>query len=288
MSAFSAFDGTKLAYDELGMAGDPVVCLPGGPMQASVYLGDLGGLSEERRLIRLDLRGTGDSAVPEDVESYRCDRLVDDVEALRRHLALDLMDLLAHSAGANLALLYAVRHPDRVRRLTLVAPSLMAAGISVSVTDRREVADLRTGEEWFPEASAALARVAAEGGSVRDWERLAPFFYGRWDAAARAHKALEAGGRNHEAAAIFGSEGAFDARAVREALADFRSPTLILAGELDLNTPPSRAAELAEIFPNVELVVQPGSAHFPWLDDADRFVATTSAFLAGDPRPERD
>ncbi|MGH3505729.1 MAG: alpha/beta fold hydrolase [Nocardioidaceae bacterium] len=287
MSALSAFDGTKLAYDELGTGGDPVVCLPGGPMQASQYLGDLGGLSEKRRLIRLDLRGTGDSAVPEDLGSYRCDRLVDDVEALRRHLALDRMDLLAHSAGANLALLYAVRHPGRVRKLALVAPSLMATGISVSATDRREVAHLRTGEEWFPEASAALARVAADGGSAQDWERLTPFFYGRWDAAARAHKASEASGRNHEAAAIFGSEGAFDAHAVREALADFRSPTLILAGELDVNSPPSRAAELAEIFPNAELVVQPGSAHFPWLDDADRFVATTRAFLA-DPGAERD
>jgi len=40
----AAHDGTKLAYHVLG-AGTPVVCLPGGPMQDSVSLGDLGGLS---------------------------------------------------------------------------------------------------------------------------------------------------------------------------------------------------------------------------------------------------
>jgi len=57
-----------------------VVCLPGGPMQDSKYLGDLGGLSARHQLILLDLRGTGASAIPEDTASYRCDHLVGDVE----------------------------------------------------------------------------------------------------------------------------------------------------------------------------------------------------------------
>ncbi|WP_374005082.1 alpha/beta fold hydrolase [Streptomyces ipomoeae] len=103
MPTFSAHDGTKLAYHVFG-DGPPVVCLPGGPTD-SAYLGDLGGLSAHRQLIRLDLRGTGQSATPEDTASYRCDRLVDDVEALREHLGLDRMDLLAHCAGTNLAAL---------------------------------------------------------------------------------------------------------------------------------------------------------------------------------------
>jgi len=54
---------------------------------------------------------------------------------------------------------------------------------------------------------------------------------------------------------------------------------LLLAGEVDVNTIPSVVAEFAELFPNAELVVQPEAGHFPWLDDADRFVATTATFL---------
>jgi proline iminopeptidase len=54
---------------------------------------------------------------------------------------------------------------------------------------------------------------------------------------------------------------------------------LLLAGEVDLNTVPSVVAEFAELFPNAELVVQPGAGHFPWLDDADRFAAATAKFL---------
>ncbi|MFC7640348.1 alpha/beta fold hydrolase [Streptosporangium lutulentum] len=76
-----------------------MICLPGGPMQDSAYLGELGGLSAHRQLIMVDPRGTGRSAIPEDVTSYRCDRLVDDLEALRVHLGLDRMDLLGHSAA---------------------------------------------------------------------------------------------------------------------------------------------------------------------------------------------
>jgi proline iminopeptidase len=62
MPHFSADDGTDLAYHVFG-AGIPVVCLPGGPMQDSVYLGELGGLSAHRQLIMVDLRGTGESQI---------------------------------------------------------------------------------------------------------------------------------------------------------------------------------------------------------------------------------
>src|ERR671927_369899 len=82
MATFDGADGTRLAYHRAG-AGRPLICLPGGPMQASAYLGELGGLSAHRLLVLLDLRGTGASAVPVDPATYRCDRLVDDVEALR-------------------------------------------------------------------------------------------------------------------------------------------------------------------------------------------------------------
>ena len=41
-----------------------------------------------------------------------------------------------------------------------------------------------------------------------------------------------------------------------------------------MNSPPRSVAEFAGLFPDATLVVQPGAGHYPWLDDADRFVAT--------------
>ncbi len=100
MPTLSAYGTTRLAYHLVG-EGEPLICLPGGPMRASAYLGEMGGLGAARQLVLLDLRGTGDSAEPGDPATYRCDRLVDDVEALREHLGLDRIDLLAHSAGGS-------------------------------------------------------------------------------------------------------------------------------------------------------------------------------------------
>ncbi|MFJ6833685.1 alpha/beta fold hydrolase [Streptomyces sp. NPDC091209] len=60
----------------------------------------------------------------------------------------------------------------------------------------------------------------------------------------------------------------------------WRPRVLVLAGEVDLNSPPPAMAGIAALFPHAELVVQPGAGHFPWLDDPERFVSTTTAFLA--------
>jgi pimeloyl-ACP methyl ester carboxylesterase len=109
---------------------------------------------------------------------------------------------------------------------------------------------------------------------------MAPFFYGRWDAAAQAHQASAAAQTNTEAAALFGAEGAFEPEVTRAALGAFGSPVLLLAGEVDLNSVPRVMTEYAGLFPDAELVVQPGAGHFPWLDDPDRFVAAVAKFLA--------
>jgi pimeloyl-ACP methyl ester carboxylesterase len=65
----------------------------------------------------------------------------------------------------------------------------------------------------------------------------------------------------------------------RAALAAFTSPVLVLAGEVDLNTPPRIAAEVATLFPNARLIVQPGAGHYPWLDHPTWFTSAVAAFL---------
>ncbi|WP_405918940.1 alpha/beta fold hydrolase [Streptomyces longwoodensis] len=282
MPTFTAPDGTRLALHVRG-EGPPLVVLPGGPMRASAYLGDLGGLTDRRRLHLLDLRGTGDSEVPADPATYRCDRLVDDVEALRRHLGLERMDLLAHSAGGSLAMLYAARHPERVARLVLVTAIPWALGCRPTAEDRLAAARLRRGEPWFAGAFPAFEawlRDPAEYDPV-----VSPFFHGRWDAAARAHDAAADEQCNDAAAEVYGSEGAYDPPATRAALARCTAPVLVLAGALDGGPRPDLAHRAAEAFPDARSVVQPGAGHYPWLDDPEWFSAQVDAFLAGAAAP---
>lgn len=282
MPVFSAADGTELAYHVHG-EGIPLLCVPGGAMRASAYLGDLGGLSAHRQLIMLDLRGTGDSAIPEDPGSYRCDKLVDDVAALQDHLGLDGCDLLGHSAGGNIAVQYATRHQGRVNKLALITPSGRSAGLDPDAGIRRQIVKLRQDEPWFAEAAAAFERIAGGAGSEDDWEAIEPFFYGRWDAAAQAHSAAGKEQTNEFAVLAFAAEGAFDPPATRAALAAFGQPALVLAGGVDLQWPPQALAEFAALFPAARFIVQPGAGHYPWLDDAGWFVSAVTTFLNDGP-----
>ncbi|WP_411071274.1 alpha/beta fold hydrolase [Streptomyces sp. cmx-4-25] len=278
MPTFPAPDGTELAYHDSG-SGAPLLCLPGGPMRDSAYLDDLGGLAAHRRLIRLDPRGTGASAVPDDPASYRCDRQVEDVEALRAHLGLDTVDLLGHSAGANLAALYVTRYPERVARLVLVTPGTAAVALDTPPEERLATARLRSGEPWFGPAYAALEEVTAGRGTAEAFEAVAPFFHGTWDGAARERHAESARRRNDEAAAAYTGEGVFDPPATRAVLAEFDRPVLVVAGEGDVNTPPPTAAAYAALFPKAEPTVLPGAGHFPWHDDAEGFTRRVNGFL---------
>jgi proline iminopeptidase len=279
MPTFASYDGTELAYHLLG-DGTSLVCLPGGPMLDASYLGDLGGLSERVQLVLVDHRGTGQSAVPADTASYRCDRLVEDVEALRVHLGLARMNLLGHSAGTNIAALYAARYPERLDRLILVTPSTLAVGISATAEARRDIVMLRAREPWFAPAAAAFERIIVGQPTDADWDAVAAFTYGRWDAETQAHYEHCEALRNEEAADIFRSDGAFDPEATQAALAGVGVPVLLLAGQVDVNSPPSVVAEYAELFPEAAMVTLPGCGHFPWLDAPEPLSAAIAAFLA--------
>ncbi|MFD7244422.1 alpha/beta fold hydrolase [Streptomyces massasporeus] len=277
MPIFSATDGTRLAFHLRG-AGEPLVVLPGGPMRASAYLGDLGGLDAHRQLVLLDLRGTGESEKPADPGTYRCDRLVDDVEALRCHLGLERMDVLAHSAGGSLAMLYAARHPERLGRLALVTATPWALGLPATAEDRLAAARLRASEPWFPDAFPAF-EAWLDGTGDFDPVFL-PFFHGRWDDTARAHAEREETETNDDAADIYGGDGAYEPAATRRALARLTTPVLVLAGEVDGGPSPALARRAADAFPAAEFAVQPGAGHYPWLDDPRGFTRRVAAFFS--------
>lgn len=273
-------DGVRLAYHLTG-AGTPVVCLPGGPMQASSYLGDLGGLTGRRPFAMLDLRGTGGSEPPADVAGYRCDRQVPDVEALRRHLGVERLDLAAHSAGAAVALLYAARFPEQVARLVLVTPSPRVVDLQVSDGDRRAIAELRRGEPWFGDAFAGFERIWAGRASDADWAAITPFMHGRWDDDTRRAEEQLAAGSNPEAAAAYYGDGRPDPADVRRRLRNLAAPVLVVGGGYDVSLPPARAQAYAELFPAGRAVVLPRAGHFPWLDDPAALADAVTGFLDG-------
>ncbi|MGI8450347.1 MAG: alpha/beta fold hydrolase [Streptosporangiaceae bacterium] len=280
MAHFTSYDGAKLAYRRSG-SGPPLVCLPGGPGLDPRYLGDLGGLGRSRELILPDIRGTGGSEAPADPAAYRCDRIARDVEALRAELSLERMDLLGHSAGGNVALLYAAAHPERIGHLILLAPGVRALGLAFTDEEQQAAMRRRSAESWFETAWAA-AQAADDGDdSARTTLGYQPFLYGRWDNAALAHARAVLSDEAAPVRAGFYAGGAFDPPATRAALVTLTGPVLVYAGELDALAPPELLAQAAGLFPGWELTTQPGAGHFPWLDDPAQFAGALHAFLSG-------
>jgi pimeloyl-ACP methyl ester carboxylesterase len=275
MPTLSSYDGTVLAYRLLGQ-GPLLVCIAGGPARDSAYFGDLGGLDAERTLVLLDNRGSGlsgDAADPSDVDSYRADRLVKDVEALRAHLGLETLDLLGHSGGAQIAVLYAAAHSRRLGSLALICGGQSMVGAAIEDAFMRAI-ESKSGEPWYPEARKAFDEWARLGADVAPDVKLAasPFFYGRpWTPEKHAHAAADASQRrNPLARKHFTFEP--DATAVRTALSQVTAPVLVYAGEVDPSPRPEEAQQLTAVFPNGRTVVQPDAGHFPWLDDPVFFV----------------
>jgi proline iminopeptidase len=278
VTSFASYDGTQISYRTLG-EGPRLVCVPGGPGRAAEYLGDLGGLASSRQLILMDLRGTGGSADPVDPATLRVDRLVDDVEALRAHLGLDRMNLLAHSAGAVLATLYAARYPQRLATLILVTPGLAAVGVYGTGDSDAVLARLAT-EPWYAEAVAAFAEIKRGDLSIAAFRATRPLFYARWDAAAQAHACLGISARNMGARTGYFANFALDEPATAAALKQLAAPVLLYVGDLDPLVTPAMAAEGAPIFNNATVVVQPGAAHFPWLDNGPEYASVLGSFSA--------
>jgi pimeloyl-ACP methyl ester carboxylesterase len=278
MPRFASYDGTEIAYRAAG-DGPPLVCLSGGPGRAAVYLGDLGGLSRSRRLILPDARGVGSSADPGDPATFRVDRLVEDVDALRTRLGLERMDLLAHSAGAILATLYAAARPARVSRLLLIAPGLHSVGVEGSDEELAAIIERRAGMPWYPAARAAFEKISAGDQTIPVFLASRPLYYSRWDAAAQAHAGLGIAERHAAARSGFLDGVELDVTAVKAGLAKLTAPVLLCAGDQDPLVTPAMVSEAAAFFSDATVIVVPGTGHFPWVDDPSAFTADVEAFL---------
>ena len=281
MTAFSAADGTRLAYTEVG-TGPRLVCVPGGPGRASAYLEDLGGLAQERTLVLLDNRATGRSEVPADPSTLRFDRLAEDVEALRAHLGEERIDLLGHSAGTVVAQAYAAAHADRLRSLLLVTPVDVLQRGPGARADVPAIRAARAGEPWY--AEAAEAQAAAQDAPPSQQQALSraqrPFYYGRWDERTSAHAASADRQMSPRAELGFAAGGEqVDVPAVLAALGGVEAPVLVLGAERDGATGVEAVAHVAGCFPRAETAVLPGAGHFPWVDEPEAFRAAVSAFL---------
>src|ERR1700754_4421944 len=106
-----------LAYETHG-EGEPLVLVHGLATTRIIWRRVLGPLGARRRLVAIDVPGFGASAPAG--PGFDLDEVADVIAA---GLPDPAFDLLGHSLGGALPVVLAERHPERVRRLVLVAPA---------------------------------------------------------------------------------------------------------------------------------------------------------------------
>jgi pimeloyl-ACP methyl ester carboxylesterase len=99
---------------------EPIVLLHGFPESHRTWREVAPALARDFRVIAPDQRGFGASDKPEGVESYKTERIVEDLVALADALGIGRFTLVGHDWGGAVAWLAALKHPDRVRRLVIV------------------------------------------------------------------------------------------------------------------------------------------------------------------------
>ena len=115
---FADVNNIKIAYEIYG-DGEPIILIHGYSYNKSVWITQIDDLSKLFKIIALDVRGSGESSHPE--ESYTLDTIVEDLKSLMDVLKIEKAHLMGWSMGGMIIQNFALKYPDRVNKLILIA-----------------------------------------------------------------------------------------------------------------------------------------------------------------------
>ena len=124
---YVAVNGLDMYYEIHG-AGQPLVLLHGAFSGIGTSFGRiLPGLAKTRQVIAFELQGHGRTA---DIDRpLTVEGMAEDVAAALPQLGIEQADVLGYSTGGFVALHFAVRHPEMLRKLVLMSVSYALSGI---------------------------------------------------------------------------------------------------------------------------------------------------------------
>ena len=263
------YDGLRLHYVDDG-SGAPIVLLHGEPTSSYLWRNVIPQLPG--RKVAPDLIGFGGSDKPEDIGWYSYDRHVESIVKLVEELDLTGITLVVHDWGGPIGLRFAVEHPERVERLVILNTGI-GGGRAPSETWLRFRAVVR--ELGGALDIGRLVEAGTAQGLPDDVREAydAPFPTPESKAGALAFPELVPTDPEHPNAAPMNR--------VREALREWRKPTLVVWGAEDRVLPVQFAKGFAELIPGAaDPVLIAGASHFLQEDKPDELAAAIREFVA--------
>lgn len=140
-----AHQGVRLYYEAYG-AGPPLVLVHGNGGSIADLGAQIAYFRRHYRVIAMDSRDHGRSDDAPDPLTYEA--MSDDLAALLSHLRIERADVLGWSDGGIEALLLAMRHPNRVRKVVAVSANLTPDGLDPeAIAEIRSLVDAMPNEE---------------------------------------------------------------------------------------------------------------------------------------------
>jgi pimeloyl-ACP methyl ester carboxylesterase len=255
--------GARLHYEQRGEGPETIVFAHGLLFSGRMFDGQVEVLRENYRCVAFDFRGQGKSEVTR--RGYDMDTLAEDAAALIEALGCAPCHLVGLSMGGFVGLRLAIRRPELLRTLVLISTSADPDSAGIVAGYRRMAFVTR----WLG------PRIVA-----RRVERIIfgePFLNDPSREAERESwmRRIMANGRIGMARAAL---GVIDREGVRDLLERIAVPTLILVGERDVATPPSKSERMHTRIPGSKLVVIPGAGHTLTVEDPGAVNAALAEF----------
>ncbi len=270
MSAEEAMvNGFRMYYEARGK-GEPVVFLHGFSLDSRMWEGQQ-GLAKKYRVIVADMRYHGRSEAPEKSENSVAESAAD-VVGLLDHLNIDGAHLVGLSMGGGIALETALRYPERVRSLTLVA-----SGVEGVPFSKEAAARFVKYMGLHKEKGAAAFREALLSDPLFVGVRKNPKLTRQVRAMMEAFNVDKALAGNRKPSP----------RSQLERLPEVKTPTLVMIGALDVPDIIKADEAAAQGIPGARKIVYPDAGHMINMERPKKFNRDLEAFLKGLPREGR-
>ena len=268
-------------------AGAPIVCLHGEPTWGYLYRHLIGPLADHHRVVVPDHMGFGKSQTPQD-RPYTLRSHTENLAELLDHLGLEDITLVMQDWGGPIGTAYAVRHPERVKRL-VYANTLAGYGR----VDDAEVPQV-TDSPWFrwigeglesgrteqvlrhmgSTVLSVMQRVGLQNTAVvtDTWVRAYADAFPDWESAVGAYEfPLDAYTGRIAEYVLEGLDGVPALTA---------KPAILFEGLEDRAIPPTRAiADFRSLWPDAPVVELPGVGHYCQEDAPEVLVAGIRQFV---------
>lgn len=275
-------EGSSLVVDGPRMREKPIAfVIHGGPgADHTSYKPTFSPLSRKLQLVYFDHRGQGRSARGPK-ETYTLDNNVEDMEALRQHLGLDKIVVIGSSYGGMVALSYAVRYPQNVSHLIVIA----TAASSRFLQRAQEILAQRGTDEQ----KAITAKLW--DGAFENEEQLHEYFQVMGPMYSLTHDpAKSSSSWNRAILSVDAINVAFAGFLrdynVLDDLHKITSPTLVIGGRHDWICAPEFSEEIAQAIPNADLRIFENSGHSIRADEPEALLDVIAGFLVYQPSCE--